>query len=262
MNIRTHRLAWALFFLTAGAFLLLNNHKVFRELGDGIWGGLFAAVGLGLLIWFLLDRQRTWRAIAGFPILTVGILLLLEWREVDLGVWRVALVMFGVALGFWAVLLSGNDNWWALIPGGVLTLMGVLIGLQARMDEAIWLAAFFLGLSAVFGLLYLLRLGQQDTGWAGVPAAAFLLIGIVTLVGASSPVGLIAQWWPLLLVIAGAIMLVLALHRSRRADLPPTASPAQAEQLPAAKPVTPVDEAPIDIYAVLAQQPKGDRPRE
>jgi hypothetical protein len=274
MKIRTHRLAWAVFLLFAGTFLLLNNHKVFREFGDGIWGGLFAVVGLGFLIWFLIDRQRTWRAIAGFPVLTIGILLLLTWRGVNLGVWQAALVMFGVALGFWTVLLSHNDNWWALIPAGVLTLMGVLIGFQARLSEAAWLAVFFLGLAVVFGLLYLLRLGQQDTGWAGVPAAAFLLIGVVTLAGASNLAGPVALWWPVLLLVAGVIMLILALH-SPRSGAPLTAAPGQpASPLPgdssapsADRPVappaspSPANEPPIDIYAVLAQQPKEDKPK-
>jgi hypothetical protein len=275
MKIRTHRLAWAVFLLFAGAFLLLNNLKVFREFGDGIWGGLFAVVGLGFLIWFLIDRQRTWRAIAGFPLLTIGILLLLTWRGVNLGVWQAALVMFGVALGFWTVLLSGDDNWWALIPAGVLTLMGILIGFQARLSEAAWLAVFFLGLAVVFGLLYLLRLGQQDTGWAGVPAAAFLLVGVVTLVGASNLTGPIAQWWPILLLVAGVIMLILAL-RSPRPAAPPAAATAGLPEPPlpavssapsADRPVSPpaspspANEPPIDIYAVLAQQPKEDKPK-
>ena len=276
MKIRTHRLAWAVFFLLAGAFLLLNNLKVFREFGDGIWGGLFAVVGLGFLIWFLIDRQRTWRAIAGFPLLTIGILLLLDWRGINLGVWQAALVLFGVALGFWTVLLSGDDNWWALIPAGVLTLMGVLIGFQARLSEGTWLAVFFLGLAAVFGLLYLLRLGQQDTAWAGVPAAAFLLIGVVTLVGASNLAGPVAQWWPILLLVAGVVMLILALRSPKPAALPTAATGQPAGQLaaplpaassPALSPTTPpasppaTDEPPVDIYALLAQQPKEDKPK-
>ena len=276
MKIRTHRLAWAVFFLFAGAFLLLNNLKVFREFGDGIWGGLFAVVGLGFLIWFLIDRQRTWRAIAGFPLLTIGVLLLLDWRGINLGVWQAALVMFGVALGFWAVLLSGDDTWWALIPAGVLTLMGVLIGFQARLSEAAWLALFFLGLGVVFGLLYLLRLGQQDTAWAGVPAAAFLLIGVVTLVGASNVTGLIAQWWPILLLVAGVVMLILALRSPKPAAPPDAATGQPAGQLvaplpaasslalsPTAPPASPppTDEPPVDIYALLAQQPKEDKPK-
>ena len=273
MKIRTHRLAWAVFLLFAGAFLLLNNLNVFREFGDGIWGGLFAVVGLGFLIWFLIDRQRTWRAIAGFPLLTIGVLLLLDWRGINLGVWQAALVMFGVALGFWTVLLSGDDTWWALIPAGVLTLMGVLIGFQARLSEAAWLALFFLGLGVVFGLLYLLRLGQQDTAWAGVPAAAFLLIGVVTLVGASNVTGLIAQWWPILLLVAGVIMLILALRSPKPAAPPAAASEQPAGQLaaplpgassaPGSSPVSPppADEPPVDIYALLAQQPKEDKPK-
>jgi len=274
MKIRRHRLAWAVFFLFAGAFLLLNNLKVFREFGDGIWGGLFAVVGFGFLIWFLIDRQRTWRAIAGFPLLTIGVLLLLTWRGVNLGVWQAALVMFGVALGFWTVLLSHNENWWALIPAGVLTLMGVLIGFQARLSEAAWLAVFFLGLAVVFGLLYLLRLGQQDTGWAGVPAAAFLLIGVVTLAGASNLAGPVAQWWPILLLVAGAIMLILALHspKSSAPSAAATGQPAPAlpgtsatpsSDRPASSPGSPqpTDEPPVDIYALLAQQPKDDKPK-
>jgi hypothetical protein len=178
-------------------------------------------------------------------------------------------------LGFWTVLLSGDDNWWALIPAGVLTLMGILIGFQARLSEAAWLAVFFLGLAVVFGLLYLLRLGQQDTGWAGVPAAAFLLVGVVTLVGASNLTGPIAQWWPILLLVAGVIMLILAL-RSPRPAAPPAAATAGLPEPPlpavssapsADRPVSPpassspANEPPIDIYAVLAQQPKEDKPK-
>jgi hypothetical protein len=274
MKIRTHRLAWAAFLLIAGAFLLLNNLKVFREFGDGIWGGLFALVGLVFLIWFLIDRQRTWRAIAGFPLLTIGIMLLLTWRGINLGVWQAALVMFGVALGFWTVLLSHDENWWALIPAGVLTLMGVLIGFQASLSEAAWLAVFFLGLAVVFGMLYLLRLGQQDTAWAGVPAAAFLLIGVVTLVGASNLAGPVAQWWPILLLVAGVIMLILAL-RSPESSVPSDAATSQpAPALPGASAIPspdrpasspgssqPGDAPPIDIYALLAQQPKQDKPK-
>jgi hypothetical protein len=156
----------------------------------------------------------------------------------------------------------------------VLTLMGVLIGFQARLSEAAWLAVFFLGLAVVFGLLYLLRLGQQDTGWAGVPAAAFLLIGIVTLAGASNLAGPVAQWWPILLLVAGVIMLILAL-RSPKSSAPPAAasgqpapslpgaSSAPSSERPASSPSSPqpADEPPIDIYALLAQQPKEDKPK-
>ncbi len=274
MKLHKHRLFWALFLLASGAFLLLNNHRVFREFGPAIWGGAFALVGIGFLAWFLIDQQRNWRAIAGFPLVAIGAMILLAWRGVNLGDWQAPIILLGVAVGFWAVLISRGDTWWALIPAGVLTLMGVLIGLQARLSEGTWLAVFFLGLGAVFGLLYLLRLGQQDTGWAGIPTGAFLLMGMVTLAGASGLSGLFAEWWPALLLAGGVIMLVLAL-RGPRPSAPPLPAPAsgaaepvpaplpagteQSAPAPAPTPTLPSDEKPVDIYAVLSQQPKGDK---
>jgi len=121
----------------------------------------------------------------------------------------------------------------------------------------------------VFGLLYLLRLGQHDTGWAGVPAAAFLLVGVVTLVGASNLSGPVAQWWPILLLVAGVIMLILALRSPKpaaatgqpAAPLPGASlSPVLSPTTPPASP-PPTDEPPVDIYALLAQQPKDDKPK-
>ncbi len=268
MKIRRHQLVWAIFLLCAGAFLLLKNNGVFREFGDAIWGGIFALMGVGFLAWFLIERQRHWRAIAGFPLLASGALILLAWRGVSLVDWQAAVVLFSVALGFWTVLLTHDDNWWALIPAGVLTLMAVLTGFQARLSDATWLGIFLLGLGFVFGLLYLLRLGQQDTGWAGIPAAAFFLIGLVTLAGAFKLTGLLAQWWPALLLIGGAVMLFLAVRTVSTAA--PLAAPADAASLPVAPAQTPAadlsvalaptvppaQEPPVDIYTILAEQPK------
>lgn len=272
MKIRTHQFVWALFLLVAGAFLLLKNNGVLRDFGDAIWGGVFALMGLGFLAWFLLDRQRHWRAIAGFPLLASGVIILFAWRGINLGDWQAAIILLGLALGFWTALLTHDDNWWALIPAGVLTLMAVLTGFQARLNEAVWLGAFLIGLGVVFWLLYLLRLGQQDTGWAAVPAAAFFLIGLVTLATAFKLTGLAAQWWPAALVIGGAAMLLLAVGRSGLlTPLTPTedtgsafSAPGTAADHPVAPaagtaPATPRPPAPaVDIYTLLEQQPQAE----
>jgi hypothetical protein len=276
---------WALFLVLAGIFLLLKNLGVFRQWGDAAWGGLFVAGGLGFLIWYLSDLQRWWRSIAGFTLLTSGIVILLQWRQVDLGDWNTALLLLGVALGFWAVLVAHREMWWAAIPAGVLTVLGLLTGLQARLSEAALLALFFLGLGLVFGLLYLMRAAQRDTRWAAIPAAALLLLGLVTLIGAINPIGIIAQWWPVLLVVGGLGLFVLSfVRRPRGVPVTSAPEPRQAirpapgatvtETLPevpakpaapaAAKPATPEakpagptapQEDKIDIYSLLAQQP-------
>jgi hypothetical protein len=271
-------LAWALFLLGAGIFLLLKNLGVFGAWGDVVWGGIFAAVGLVFVIWFLFDRVRYWRAIAGFTLLGIGAVILLGTRNVSLGNWSSALVLLGVALGFWAVLLSHADNWWAVIPAGVLTVVGLLVGLGADLSEAVWLAAFFVGLGLVFLLLYLVRFGQYDTRWAGIPAAALLLVGLVTWVGAIGGTAVVKQWWPAVLVVVGIVLLILFLVTRRPSGLLP-ASPVQeqAPSLPVTQPpavqtpappkpavpeavateppAPPAEGQPGDIYDILAQQP-------
>ena len=268
-------LAWALFLLGAGIFLLLKNLGVFKEWGDAAWGGIFAAVGLAFVIWFVVDRERYWRAIAGFTLLGIGAVILLEWRNVSLGDWSSALVLFGVALGFWAVLLAHADNWWAVIPAGVLTVVGLLIGLGADLTQPAWMAAFFVGLGLVFLLLYLARFGQHDTRWAGVPAAALLLVGLVTWVATLGGSTLVKQWWPVVLILLGLVLLLLFLVTRRPPGVLPVApvtepgpvAPivepgAPVTQTPAARlpwlqePVPPAQEQqPVDIYDVLAEQP-------
>lgn len=264
MKTRSHPLMWALSFLIAGAFLLLKNFGILRDFGDAIWGGVFAVMGAGFLAWYLLDRERVWRPIAGFPLLTIGVLLILAWQKIGLGDWQAAAVLFGVALGFWAVLLTHDNHWWAILPAGILTVLSALTGVQARLTPAAWLGCFVLGLGVVFGLLYLLRLGQQDTGWAGLPAAAFLLIGLAMLAGAFPLPGWLAFWWPAGLVIAGAVLLIPALPRAGAGAIPE--APAAASAQPAvtdvqlatasAQPAATTPEAPVDIYALLKQQPQ------
>jgi hypothetical protein len=257
-------LAWALFLVAAGIFLLLKNLGVFQQWGEVAWGGLFAVVGLAFVIWFVVDRERYWRAIAGFTLLGIGAVILLGWRNGNLGDWRSALVLFGVALGFWAVLLAHADNWWAVIPAGVLTVVGVLVGLGADFSQPAWLAALFVDLGLVFLLLYLVRFGQHDTRWAGVPAAALLLVGLVTWVGTLGGSQDVKKFWPVALILAGLALLVVFLltRRPSGALIPaPIQEPDQglpAPEVPPAKvPATepPVSPAPADIYDVLAQQP-------
>jgi hypothetical protein len=263
-------LAWALFLLGAGIFLLLQNLGVFQEWGEAAWGGIFAAVGLAFVIWFIIDRERYWRAIAGFTLLGIGAVILLEWRNVSLGAWGGALVLLGVALGFWAVSLARADNWWAVIPAGVLTVVSLLVGLGADLSQASWLAAFFVGLGLVFLLLYLVRFGQNDTRWAGIPAAALLLVGLVTWVGAQGLSTLVNQWWPAVLILVGVVLLVLFLVTRRAPGIP---APAPIQEPISVAPVTegaltvqpvsarqsaapaPASEEPADIYELLAEQP-------
>ena len=127
---------WGLFLLLAGIFLLLWNLGVMDPWGDLAWGVIYALAGLGFLIWFATEVGRWWRAIPAFTLLSIGAMIILGWRGVNLGEWRAPIVLFGMALGFWAIVIVRKEHWWALVPAGVLTTVGVLFGLWSRLTDA------------------------------------------------------------------------------------------------------------------------------
>jgi hypothetical protein len=249
MKVRNQGLMWAGALLLIGLFLLLKNLGYFGIWGEVAWGGIFAVIGLAFLVLFILQLQHWWRAIPGFTLLSIGALILLDWQKIGLGDWHNAVALFGVALGFWAALAAHPDNWWAAIPAGVLTTLGVLIGLGPRLDPAAWLAIFFAGLGLVFALLYLLRRGTGR--WAAIPAAALILAGIsnLTRVAIFANMGNVVRWWPVLLLAVAVGLLVGSIQRPIPAVTGPKAVAKKRPPIPAAK-ITPVTDAPATVTSV------------
>ncbi len=284
----TEAYIWAGVLLALGIFLLLKNLMVFGRWGDLAWGALYLAVGLGFLVWFAFDLQRWWRVLPAFTLLGSGAWVILRWQGLALGEWEGALVLFGMALGFWAVLLIRSEQWWAVIPAGALTVLGILFGFWSRLTELGRLAVLVTGIGLVFALLYVIRFGQKDTRWAAVPAGALILLGLVILMGSLNLPQVLAIWWPLLLSVAGigigAVTLGLqsAARSARPAVSPPPiyAEPSPApgasvvQDLPEAPvlpqpsaptrpvetPATPSPAGEVDIYELIKQQPQGDVP--
>ena len=277
------RFGWVIFLLLAGVFLLLSNLGVFGPYGELIWGGLFVLIGLGFIVWFFVDRGRWWRVIPGVTLLASGAVIALDSQKIALGNWAGAIVLFGIALSFWILLLKRGDFWWAAIPGGVLTVVSVLIGLRTQLSPALWTAALLVGLGLVFLLLYLVRFGQTDTRWASVPAGWLMLLGLVTAANAAvkslKQLAFLEKWWPIVLVLAAVIILVLMIARRPTAAPKPVTEPAKdydapkpasgasvataLPPAPAIKPFTaepapkPSGSAPeLDIYKLIEQQPK------
>ncbi len=279
---------WGIFLLVAGAFLLLKNLGVFGPWGEVAWAAFYTLAGLGFLIWFFTGTEHWWRAIPAFTLLGIGAGMLAAWRNVELGAWGPALVLLGLALGFWAILIVRKEHWWALVPAGVLTTVAVMLGLWSRLDPLGRLAVLLTGIGLMFLLLYVMRYDEHDARWAAVPAGALLLLGAVTLVTALPLPAVVKDWWPILLVIGGALLIILGLARRKSepvtnlptpgsfeslppapgaavvTDLPPAdALPSKPRTTPA--PVSPQSSAPaakgeVDIYELIKQQPPQEKP--
>jgi len=247
---------WAVMLILGGGFLLAQNFNLIsQQFQPSIWTVLLG--GLGLL--FLLDAVTTlgqdwWALIPGCVLIGVAATIWLGEREIK-GEWIGSLMLFSVALPFlliyvikrgafwWALIpggiltviavipiltlgapgevigtfvmwviaiaffivyLANRRNWWALIPGGVMFVVGLMPLLALSQWPGPFIGGiFFVGLAAVFGLIYLLNLREPEMRWAIYPAAVLLAVGIGVMAFGQN-------WWPLVLIALGAVLLIRA----------------------------------------------------
>lgn len=190
---------------------LLERGDVPGDLGGGV---ILLSIGLPFLLIYAVQTARRqkdfwWALIPGGVVTFIAVLTMLSSRingEI-IG----TMVLWGIALPFWIVYLANRPkNWWAIIPGGVMVVIGVIPILSlATSSPGILGGVFFLGLAGVFGLIYALNLGS-DTAWAMYPALGLLAVGVgVVILG--------SNWWPIVLIGVGVLLLARAVWPRKKA---------------------------------------------
>ena len=86
---------------------------------------VLTAVAIPFIIAFLLDRTKWGLLIPAYVLLAVGIMVGLLEREILTDLMVPAYVMFAIALPFFVVFGRNPHQWWALIPGTILALIGL-----------------------------------------------------------------------------------------------------------------------------------------
>jgi len=145
------------------------------------------------------ERSSLWGAV----LITAGVLLLLGNLRIVILPWQALMwpLMLGLAgLGF-AMVYSGNrDQWWAIIPAGVLLTLAAVAFLEWLLPWAGTSWLFFFGLAVTFGLVW------RETGhaqqWARVVAWICLGMTLLTVLGP-----LLRFAVPLALLAAGVYLL-------------------------------------------------------
>jgi hypothetical protein len=195
--------------IAAGVIFLLNNLGMITVNWEMVIGPIFALGGLVFLVVFILNTDDWWALIPGFVLIAIGVIIFMDQNlesTADLLSGAVFLGLLGLA--FLLIYLFHSDNWWAIIPGGVLlTLAGVtLVPDDGLMGGVI----FFIGLAITFGLVYILPKPSGRLKWALYPAGILLLIGVLVYLGAEN---LIDYVWPVALLFAGGYVVYRALKK-------------------------------------------------
>lgn len=245
--------------VAAGLFMLmlsLGALSAYEPLAQYIAAGVLAAGGIGFFIAFAAAPTHWWRLIPAWMLLAIGLMVFLTTYPSVAGTVIAAVLFAGLAVAFAHIyFLARAANWWAIIPGGFLAVLGVVIALSGAVSRIETLGAvLFVGIGLVFALVYLLG-ERRRQWWALMPAAVLVLFGLFVLTtGGDMPAGGLLRWWPLLVVLAGLGLIWGGLRRRAPKALQvshaPAARPAPAVPDPA--PAPPPGRAALGEYSAPA----------
>ena len=197
------RLIWGAILILAGILFTLQEFNILGNAFQLLWLALMAA-GSAVFIWiYFTKKEQWWAIIPGLTLLGLSLVGLESLLNIFPGFdWTGAVLLGSIGLAFWLVYLRRQEQWWAIIPGGVLLTLAAVSGFENFLgwSEVI----FFLGLAGTFALVGLLPNPQLDTRWAYIPAAILAVLGIA-LIAPFKTVMLII--WPVALIAVGVYIL-------------------------------------------------------
>jgi signal transduction histidine kinase len=199
------RLIWGVALIAIGAFFLAQQWGLFGALQLPFWAFAFGLLGLIFLFTFITDRRQWWALIPGCILLGVTLMIVNEQNEFIPTQQAGALFLFSIGLPFLLIYLIDRRMWWALIPGGVLTVIALMTFASGGNFSGQVIAAMMLfGLAAVFALVRFATRSSPYMGWATWVAIILAVIGALLLITGPQAAAIIG---PAILIGLGLILL-------------------------------------------------------
>lgn len=195
--------------VAAGVIFLLDNLGLIMLDWEILIGPMFGIGGLVFLMVFILNTDDWWALIPSFILMGIGIIVFMDDNmQAVADRWSGAVFLGFLGLAFFLIYITHVNQWWAIIPGGVLlTLAGVtLVPGEGDVSGVI----FFLGMALTFGLVYILPKPAGRLKWALYPAGILLIIGVLVALGAAN---LMDYLLPLILLIAGGYVIYRSMRK-------------------------------------------------
>lgn len=176
---------------------------------------LFGVPALMFLLAFVTDRRQWWALIPGSVLTGLTFLVFNGDNHLISGEQAGSVFLFSIGLPFLLIYVIDRRQWWALIPGGVMSVLALLPLVATRGTPGQVVAGlFFVGLAAVFGLVRLATRPNPAMAWAWWPAAILGTFGLFIVLTGTVAAEL---FWPLLLIGLGLLILARG-YLPRRSD--------------------------------------------
>ncbi|HSD84993.1 MAG TPA: hypothetical protein VLG46_14090 [Anaerolineae bacterium] len=202
------RLIWGVALIAMGVFFLAQQQGLFGTLQISFWVFAFGFLAILFLLTFVSDRRQWWALIPGFVLLGLTMLIFNEQNEFMTGTQAGSLFLFSIGLPFLLIYLVDRQMWWALIPGGVLTVLALIAFLSGReLSGQVIAAVIFFGLAIVFVLVRVATRSSPYMGWATWVAIILAAIGALVLLTGSQAAALVG---PIILIGLGLFLLARA----------------------------------------------------
>ena len=191
------RLKWLAYSLLGlGVLIIVINSGMLSALPAFSW--LILLLIAGASFWVGGLRQLPlWVRIVGFS--GIGVLAI-----VTSGRFSASAALSFPAMAFLMIYITNPKRWWAIIPGGVLASVALLVTFESLFRHWDTTPILFLGFAATFSYLYLLPKKRGGKRWALYPAILFIILTVLV----NDPSGQLEGWFlPLVLIGSGALVL-------------------------------------------------------
>jgi hypothetical protein len=200
---------WAL--IPGGVMLFLALTTLLVDSAGGEWvGALFLLlIGLTFLFVYLNNRARIWALIVAYVFGVLSIAPMLAAFD-EMAAYFGAVFLFAVALPFFILYFRSTDNWWAIIPAGALSVVGVIAavaiaGLINNATSGGYVNAFMMGgLAVTFAVVWL----RHAKPWAKIVTIVLTILAVGSVFFATQAEIL----WPVAIILVGAYLFFTALR--------------------------------------------------
>ena len=178
MRKKLSSIFWGIILIASGAYGLAQALGYTTTQNPAIWGGIFGGICLVSLIFYFFDGVKNWGWL--FPMGIFGALALMM-VMVARGVESASMaapIFIGIGLPFVvAFFIDRANNWWALIPAGVMAFLILVVLLVDRVPGE-WIGAGFLFVLAItFFLVY----WSRRQLWSLIVAYVMFVLGFMPL---------------------------------------------------------------------------------